>query len=107
MLLSAVFTTILIFGTACSGPDAAQDRPWSGSQIQELPGRTGQEESVNRHFREVAERVRKEGTIPVIVRLQAMAGAESLRQSQSALLDELTGYDPAMTKQFRHLPTWR
>ena len=109
ILLSAVFTTILIGGPPVQG----QTKPGTGREKQPdqeisveavQAGRTRQEDSVDRHFREVAESVRKEGTIPVIVRLRLVAGAESLRQSQSALLDELTGYDPAMTKQFRHLP---
>lgn len=88
-------------------PVHGQTQSGTGREKQTDEEQSAREESVNRHFREVAERVRQEGTIPVIVRLRSGlggVGAESLRQDQNALLDELVGYDPSMTKQFRHLP---
>ena len=62
------------------------------------------DESSSRHFREVGERIRETGSRPVIIRLRAGNGTESIRQSQQALLDELAGYDATSIKQFKNVP---
>ncbi|MFM8394040.1 MAG: pre-peptidase C-terminal domain-containing protein, partial [Acidobacteriota bacterium] len=61
---------------------------------------SGRDEVSIRHFREIAERLREGGTIPVIVRLRD----EGHRAEVEQLLGQMTGDDAASVKRFKYIP---